>query len=193
MPEIREELINIESVTGDPTNTKIHTKSQLQRIKKSIGKYGYNNYISVDENYKILEGHGRLKALESLGYKKINCYVINGLTEAQKEVYRVMSNKLCLDTGLDLCVLKDYKDQIVSCDVLLDSLDKRSVKELTLDTSVELKSLELVYSNKSDRDDVKQLSDYATALGDGDVWEGLRLLVYQNFDDVLVGGPIDGN
>ncbi len=65
----------------------------VEYVVESIKQCGYISPIIVDENYEILAGHTRYKALKKLGYKKIDCVVRDGLTEEQKKKYRVLDNK----------------------------------------------------------------------------------------------------
>lgn len=49
--------------------------------------------IEVDEDFVILSGHTRLKALEQLGYDETDVMIYTGLTEQQKKKYRLLANK----------------------------------------------------------------------------------------------------
>lgn len=91
-------------------NAKIHTESQISGIRESIISFGYNDLIAVDENNIILEGHGRLRALyqiDTTGTKEIPVYQLTDLNESEKKAYRIAHNKLNLDTGFDLEILKE--------------------------------------------------------------------------------------
>ena len=65
----------------------------VKSVAESIKQCGYIAPIIVDENNVILAGHTRFKALKSLGYKEIECIVVNNLTEEQKRKYRLLDNK----------------------------------------------------------------------------------------------------
>ncbi len=62
-------------------------------VATSIEQCGYCNPIIVDENYEVLAGHTRLKALKKLGWKECDVVVRKGLSEDQKKKYRLYDNK----------------------------------------------------------------------------------------------------
>ena len=91
-------------------NAKIHTESQIAKIRESIIKFGYKDPIAVDENNLILEGHGRLLALyqiDTTGDKEVSVLQITDLTESEKKAYRIAHNKLNMETGFDVEILKE--------------------------------------------------------------------------------------
>ena len=62
-------------------------------VAESIKQCGYCAPIIVDENGIILAGHTRLKALKRLGWKQAEVVIRDGLTEEQKQKYRLLDNK----------------------------------------------------------------------------------------------------
>ena len=62
-------------------------------VAESIKQCGYCAPIIVDETGIILAGHTRLKALKKLGWKQAEVVVRDGLTEEQKQKYRLLDNK----------------------------------------------------------------------------------------------------
>jgi hypothetical protein len=65
----------------------------VDAVMESIKQCGYVAPIIVDEDFVILAGHTRYKALKKL--KKSNAEVIvrTGLSEEQKKKYRILDNK----------------------------------------------------------------------------------------------------
>ena len=60
---------------------------------KEIKAVGNNDPIEVNEDFVILAGHTRLKALKKMGCLTTDILIISGLTEDQQKRYRVTSNK----------------------------------------------------------------------------------------------------
>ena len=65
------EKININEIIEYSGNAKEHPEWQIEQIKNSIQKFGFNDPIAIDENNTIIEGHGRYLALKELGYEEI--------------------------------------------------------------------------------------------------------------------------
>jgi len=83
-------------------------------IEKSISEFGYIDDIVVDENNRILSGHGRLEALKKLGYKEVDVIRVTGLTEEQKEKYALLVNKSVEAGGWDLELLEEFDEDLLS-------------------------------------------------------------------------------
>lgn len=87
-------------------NAKEHPREQIEQIKKSILDYGNNDPIAVDENGVIIEGHGRYIALCELGYDTVEIVRLAHLTEDQKKAYRLVHNKLTMNSDFDFALLE---------------------------------------------------------------------------------------
>jgi site-specific DNA-methyltransferase (adenine-specific) len=111
------ELLPIESLKPYENNAKIHTPAQVAQVAASIQEFGFNDPIAVDENNMIIEGHGRLLALKSLGWKDVECIRLAGLTEDQKRAYIHIHNQLTLNTGFDLDILEQELKSIEGIDL----------------------------------------------------------------------------
>lgn len=79
------ETININDLVQYQNNAKKHPQKQIDKIKKSIEEFGFNDPIAVDENNMIIEGHGRYEALKQLGYENVECIRLSNLSEEQKK------------------------------------------------------------------------------------------------------------
>ena len=65
----------------------------VNAVAESIRQCSYITPIIVDEDYVIIVGHTRYKALMALGEEFAECLVCDGLTEEQKKKYRFLDNK----------------------------------------------------------------------------------------------------
>ena len=99
------ELVPITAIRPYEHNAKIHTAEQIEQIKKSILEFGNNDPIAIDGEGVIIEGHGRLMALQELGYTEVEVIRLGHLTEEQRKAYTLVHNKLTMNTGFDLEIL----------------------------------------------------------------------------------------
>lgn len=75
-------------------NAKIHNENQIEKIVKSIQEFGFLNPCLIDKDNNVIAGHGRVMAAKKLGWQKIPCLYIEGLTEAQRRAYILADNRL---------------------------------------------------------------------------------------------------
>lgn len=69
------------------------TKEAVDAVIASIKDCGELDPIEIDETNTILSGHTRLKALKKLGVKTADVVRYTGLTDEQKQKYRILANK----------------------------------------------------------------------------------------------------
>lgn len=84
----------------------------VDAVAESIKQCGYCSPIVVDENNVVLAGHTRLKALKKLGRKECEVVVKEGLTEEQKQKYRILDNKTGEFAEWDLDILQEQLKDI---------------------------------------------------------------------------------
>ena len=66
-------------------NVRMHTDKQLKEFRRSVEMFGQIRPIVVDEDGIILAGNGLFETLLSMGRTEADCYVVSGMTEAQKK------------------------------------------------------------------------------------------------------------
>ena len=133
----------------DITNKKINdikpyknnAKEQIEQIKQSIEKFGFNDPIAIDENNMVIEGHGRLMAAKELEMTELPCIILTNLTEQQKKAYILVHNKLNMDTGFDSKLLNEELFNIDNIDMSdfdfkidFDDIFKENERHRTNDT-----------------------------------------------------------
>ena len=90
----------------DPRNARTHPRRQVDQIVASIRAFGFTNPILADEQGQLIAGHGRLLAAKQLGLAEAPVIELAGLSEAQKKALRLADNKIALNAGWDIEILK---------------------------------------------------------------------------------------
>ena len=94
------------SLVPDPRNARTHPKRQVEQIASSITAFGFTNPILADPEGRLIAGHGRLLAAKQLGLVEVPVIELSGLSEAQKKALRLADNKIALNAGWDVEILK---------------------------------------------------------------------------------------
>ena len=123
------EVLNIDDLIPYENNAKEHPKEQIEQIKKSIIEFNNNDPIAIDENNIIIEGHGRYEALKQLGYEQVECIRLSHLNEEQKKAYRLIHNKLTMNSDYDFNLLEQELMNIQDIDMLEFDFDMSFLNE----------------------------------------------------------------
>ena len=110
----------IAELKPDPRNARTHPKRQVEQLCASIRSFGFTNPVLVDEAGVLIAGHGRLRAAKELGLATVPVIELLDLTEAQKKALRLADNKIALNAGWDLEILKLELAEIGTLDVDFD-------------------------------------------------------------------------
>ena len=100
------ENIKVVDLIPYPNNSRTHTDKQINQIVKSIKEFGFTNPVLIDKNLGIIAGHARVEAAKKIGMTEVPCLRLSKLTESQKKAYIVADNKLALNAGWDVEMLK---------------------------------------------------------------------------------------
>lgn len=124
MENIKLETVNIDDVYPYPNNPRKNDDA-VQAVAESIRQCGYISPIIVDEDYVILAGHTRYKALQELGYKQVRVAVAAGMSEEAKKKYRLLDNKTAELAKWDF-------------DLLAEELERLEFGDLNLSWGIEI-------------------------------------------------------
>ena len=94
------------SLVPDPRNARTHPKRQIEQIIASIRAFGFTNPILTDERGVLIAGHGRLRAAKEMGLAQVPVIELAGLSEPEKRALRLADNKIALNAGWDIEILK---------------------------------------------------------------------------------------
>lgn len=110
----------IGEVVPDPRNARTHSKRQIAQIAASIRSFGFTNPILADEQGGVIAGHGRLLAAKQLGLSEVPVIALIGLNDTQKRALRLADNKIALNAGWDVEILKLELAELSVPDIDLD-------------------------------------------------------------------------
>lgn len=97
---------SVDALIPYAANSRTHSDEQVAQIAASIKEFGWTNPILIDGDNTIIAGHGRLLAARKLGMDKVPIICLDHLTKAQQRALVIADNKLALNAGWDLDMLK---------------------------------------------------------------------------------------
>ncbi len=87
-------------------NARTHSEAQVAQIAGSIREWGWTVPCLVDEGGMLIAGHGRVLAARKLGLAEVPVMVARGWSEGQKRAYVLADNRLALNAGWDVELLR---------------------------------------------------------------------------------------
>lgn len=149
------EKIKISDLLEYKYNAKEHPQWQIEQIVNSIKQFGFNDPIAIDENNTIIEGHGRLYALQEMGETEVDCIRLSHLNEEQKKAYILAHNKLTMNTDFDFDLLQLELDNIIDIDMSDFGFEISKEMEVEANKNTEIKEIqdESVLIVKADSED----------------------------------------
>lgn len=130
------EMLSVNDLIPYDLNSKSHPESQINLIARSIEEFGFKTPILVDENYVIIQGHGRRLASLKLNLDKVPVIVAKDLSKEQVKALRIADNKVS-ESGWKLSELEkeisELEDYLISGFVGF-SLDE--IDSILADTSI---------------------------------------------------------
>lgn len=100
MEIIRLKIANLTPYEG---NAKLHPKEQIAQIINSIKQFGFCDPVGIwGEKNMIVEGHGRVLALQEMGETEVDCIRLDHLTDEERKAYTLAHNKTTMSSDFDL-------------------------------------------------------------------------------------------
>jgi len=84
----------IAELKPDPNNPRLHSRSQVRRIARSIEGFGFNVPVLIDAAGQIIAGHGRVLACIQLGWDEVPTICLEHLSQAQARAFMLADNRL---------------------------------------------------------------------------------------------------
>lgn len=120
-PELKVETARVDELIPYAGNAKLHPRRQVDQIAASIAEFGNCDPIAVWHNAKgemeIVEGHGRLMALNKLGIETCPVITLDHLSDEQRRAYALVHNQLTLNSGFDVEIVADEIGKIADIDM----------------------------------------------------------------------------
>ena len=113
-----EELVTVPVAELVPyeRNARTRSEAQVERLRRSLREFGFVAPILIDEERRVIAGHGRLLAAQAEGMESVPCVRVGDLTEAQRRAYILADNRLAEDAGWDEEALRFELDAIAALD-----------------------------------------------------------------------------
>ena len=105
--QLKIEYLAADELKPYENNPRTHSKDQVEQIAASMEAFGWTNPILIDEENGIIAGHGRLEAAKVAKIDPIPCIRLKGLDEAQRRALVIADNKLALNAGWDMALLRE--------------------------------------------------------------------------------------
>ena len=94
MTDLKIVYLSPEELTPYEKNTRRHTPADIEQIKTSILRVGFEDPIGIwGEQNIVVEGHGRLIAAKELRLEKVPCIRLDHMTDAQRREYAIRHNR----------------------------------------------------------------------------------------------------
>jgi DNA modification methylase len=104
----------IDNIRLDPGNPRSHSRRQIRQIANSIKAFGFNVPVLIDQEMKVIAGHGRLLACRELGWTEVPTIRLDHLSQAQARAFMIADNRLtetsCWDERLLAEQLKELSE-----------------------------------------------------------------------------------
>ena len=128
MPQLEVRYRPPSDLTPDPRNARTHSRRQLQQICESIRSFGFVSPVLVDEDGRLIAGHGRWEAAGVLEMDLIPVIALRGLSDTQKRGLALADNKIASNAGWDIELL---------------NTELADLSEMTLDFSLDATGFEV--------------------------------------------------
>lgn len=115
-PTLPYSLKNVAELSNNPRNARTHSKEQIDKIAKSIKKFGFINPLIIDATGGLVAGHGRLAAAKKIKLTEVPCLVAEHLSPEELRAYMLADNRIQQDAGWNEEILKVELSELSSMD-----------------------------------------------------------------------------
>ena len=124
-------VVPIDGVHESPSNPRTISQTAVDRVARSLRRFGWKQPIVADEHGEIVVGHTRHRAAVKLGLTEVPVVYAADLTAAELAAYRIEDNRSGEFTDWDLDRLAGEVEELERLDAtLVDLLDVDNWAEL---------------------------------------------------------------
>jgi DNA modification methylase len=153
-------------------NARTHSRKQIKQIAASIKRFGFTNPILIDDDDRIIAGHGRVAAAKLLRLTEVPTIRLSHLSAAEKRAYILADNRLAEKAGWDPEILAIELQELIDLDFQVEL------------TGFEMPDVDIIVEGAGKvkaagpEDEIPEPSSGATVSQPGDMWVlgGHRLL-----------------
>ena len=159
----------VDTLRLDPRNPRKHSKKQLAQVAESIRAFGFNVPVLIDDDKKIIAGHGRVLACQLLGITEIPTICLSHLSPEQIRAFIIADNKLTENAAWNEILLGEQLKSLSEIDLNF-SLEATGFEMGEIDVLIEGLSQP---SDSAQHDPADVLPDQSEILvsAPGDLWQ----------------------
>lgn len=116
MSRLQISYVSPHALRDDPRNARVHSRKQIEQIRRSISSFGFNSPVLIDGQNNIVCGHGRAAAARALGLQEVPTVLLDHLTDAQKRAYIIADNRIAELSEWNELTLAQELEEILSLD-----------------------------------------------------------------------------
>jgi DNA modification methylase len=90
----RQQTLPIESIKLNPLNAREHSRRQIEKLMRSVSRFGLITPLIIDDGGQLLCGHARLEAAKQLGLALVPVVRAGHLSDPEKRAFVLADNRL---------------------------------------------------------------------------------------------------
>jgi hypothetical protein len=107
----------LDTLRLDPTNARKHSKKQIAQIAESVRAFGFNVPVLIDDDNKVIAGHGRFLACKLLGFTEVPTICLDHLSPEQIRAFMIADNRLSENSTWDEILLGEQLKSLSEIDL----------------------------------------------------------------------------
>jgi DNA modification methylase len=129
------ETVKISSIKPADKNANIHPDEQIELIERSMARFGPVNPPLIDENNRIINGHGRVEGARKAGMETIEVIRVSHLSDKEKKALAIVDNRISELSYFDFGILREHFEELeadpeISLDMSLLGFSDAEVDEI---------------------------------------------------------------